>query len=524
LVPPGVEIPWILVDCGATKTRFTAFVGKTPYFSEYVSIGGDILTLELSRKLEITGDEAEKLKKEGVLKPKVKKVIQPFLTDLIKEFNSFKSTFYSHWGLTARGAVLTGGTSMMVGWKEWWNKKVDVDVMLAEPYIDFRSKIPELQLFINALGLAMKVESSDGRFGELLNDLDNEEKAALKKMELLLTVKSEDKEEKHGKTKEDKVMGKFEQFGKVVDFLLVSILVGGVGLFYLYKNGLISPLIKKERVDIGENGISLRDEIDVAGNFTVGKDQEVNGMILAKEYSQPIVLTASGIKGVDGYAEGDVVVYNTTDKSIKIVGNSRLVTKDNILFYTQKLVSVPAHGSATVRIKCSQKGGIGDIEPQRLDFPGLADFGGAIYAENKEKLEGGYVEVRYIQESDVSEGLSSGVKLVEEKFMDLGWEFSSEDYFLVDKPLKIEEKSNSCKEKEGVEGEKSECNALYEVKALIIKKEDFEKKMSKLLEESVKKGENPREYTLKSFKIEIVSYKEEEGKVDLKAEAFFKRK
>lgn len=522
LAPPDVEIPWILIDCGATKTRITAFKGRTPYLSTVVPMGGDCFTLELSKRLKLTGEKAEIIKKKALSSSEAKKTIEPLLKKIAREVNNFRSTVSSQFGFAPEGAILSGGSSMMDGWKAWWSDKLDIDCAVAVPYIKFFKKIPELPLYINAMGLAMKSTASDKlQYGVVVDAKLSEEVFSPPPS---VRSGSEEKSEAGQKAVEERK----NKLSKGLLFLLIFLvfLFFGGFLFYLYKRGLISFDTNVKKVDIGTGGASVREEIFVDSTFSVGPGQMVEGRILTQEITKEVTIYATGEKEVEGYASGRAIVYNNTDNAIRIVGNSRLLTKNNVLFYTKQLITVPAYGSVGVDIKAAEKGASGDIDPQRLDFPGLADFGGTIYAETKEKLTGGVQRIEYILSEDVKSGLSEAKKLVENSFQDLNWveKFDPTSEFLFQSLIDVSILSSNCKEEEGKETPESKCQAVFEVKALTLNSDSFKAKTDRLLEESAKEGEKAADYKLKSYTLEMVSYDAVNNKVDVKLHAIYTRK
>lgn len=108
-------------------------------------------------------------------------------------------------------------------------------------------------------------------------------------------------------------------------------------------------------------------------------------------------------------ARGSVVLINRTLDEQPIKERSRLITKDDQLFYLVKSATIPAGsggtiGSTTVEVEAAEAGTDGNIEPQRLDFAALDSSSRTlVYAEVRQALTGGAGEtVQVVKEEDLA--------------------------------------------------------------------------------------------------------------------------
>ncbi len=109
-------------------------------------------------------------------------------------------------------------------------------------------------------------------------------------------------------------------------------------------------------------------------------------------------------------AKGTVQLINKTFEKQLIKEGSRLVTKDNVLFYMQQATTIPAatpasSASVTVEVEAAESGEAGNIEPQTLNFAALdSSAQSVVYAQNDTALSGGTgEEVKVVKEMDLEQ-------------------------------------------------------------------------------------------------------------------------
>lgn len=138
------------------------------------------------------------------------------------------------------------------------------------------------------------------------------------------------------------------------------------------------------------------------GRIVSEEDRIIPIYPITLEYERTIKLSPTGriFKGTS--ATGKIILSNTTKDPWPIVANSRLQTKDGLVFLTRYFVTVPGGsasnpGKITVDVIARDKdatdifiGSRGNIGPSKFFFPALSKFNQAlIYGENKESFTGG---------------------------------------------------------------------------------------------------------------------------------------
>jgi len=173
--------PVLLIDLGATRSGFIVFSGHSLRFTSSIPVSSQSFTEIISKALGINLAEAERLKIEYGLQPKVKKskeifeALIPALTDLIeqiKRYFVYYQTHASHEHLPPNGKgvkkiFLCGGGANLKGLTNFLSSQLKIPVELGNPWInilaDPQRDIPKLPLpfekslgYTTALGLALR--------------------------------------------------------------------------------------------------------------------------------------------------------------------------------------------------------------------------------------------------------------------------------------------------------------------------------------------------------------------------------
>jgi hypothetical protein len=147
-----------------------------------------------------------------------------------------------------------------------------------------------------------------------------------------------------------------------------------------------------EKVEyLGEISVGLEDELIIAEVFQL-KEEETR------------IFSSSGKEKEEKKAQGTIKVYNNHSSSPQtLVANTRFISSDGKLFYSQERILVPGQrkegnrtlpGEATVEIKAAEAGQEYNIERKtKFSIPGLQGTAmySFVYAENLEPITGGYV-------------------------------------------------------------------------------------------------------------------------------------
>lgn len=157
----GAAIPktCCVVDMGAERTKIGIYSKRGLEYVHALDCAGELFTLEISKALELSKDQAEKLKREQGMEPvHLYALFGKVLVPIIEEIR----TALSYVGRTTGGAVssvvLVGGSAQLKGLAEYLGKELALPVSLGAPFIlsPADGANPEELHYIEAIGLALK--------------------------------------------------------------------------------------------------------------------------------------------------------------------------------------------------------------------------------------------------------------------------------------------------------------------------------------------------------------------------------
>jgi len=182
--------PLLLIDFGANRTGLMIFSGYSLRFTRAIPVSSREFTKTISQELNIPFQEAETLKikfglekeyrlkikngiKTEVTPGKILKIINPLLTNLVKEIKKcldYYQTHIHHEHLSPDGkeinkVLLCGGGANFKGLPEFLSLALKIPVELGDPWVNILKtplkEIPELSFeksltFTTALGLALR--------------------------------------------------------------------------------------------------------------------------------------------------------------------------------------------------------------------------------------------------------------------------------------------------------------------------------------------------------------------------------
>jgi len=154
-----------IADIGAESTTCSIVDKRIIRASHSFDTGGKKFTSAISKSLEIDTKEAEKIKKEeGVLgEEKVKSALLPLIDLIVEEIRRASENFYDEEKKKIEKIILTGGTSLMPGLKEYMESNLAIAVEIGNPFSgisypqELNGKIKKMSpLYATALGAGMR--------------------------------------------------------------------------------------------------------------------------------------------------------------------------------------------------------------------------------------------------------------------------------------------------------------------------------------------------------------------------------
>lgn len=180
-----------------------------------------------------------------------------------------------------------------------------------------------------------------------------------------------------------------------VSFVAATVVLLGVVLFVLSKKTTIMVVAKEDL-----KNVALTVPVTPGG----GGADSLTGEVKTVPFSWSHTYRPTGTKTIEGVAKGQVIIYNKTAATQPLIKNTRLLSKEGVLFRLRDRVVVPANGQITADVYADQSGAVGDIAQTTFTIPGLADDKQAvIYAESKGVMAGGSERVGVLSAGDIEQ-------------------------------------------------------------------------------------------------------------------------
>ena len=175
VVPEGDKHSYMIVDFGRTRTGIAVVSEGTVEFTSTILVGGDSLTEAIAKNMNISYDEAEKIKREkgisGITENEDLSLAMmsavSILRDEVAKQQTYWQTHNDDYGKkrpTIQKVYLCGGDSNLAGFAEYLAQGLSVSVELANTLVNVNTLdeyVPEVSFsdslrFATALGLALR--------------------------------------------------------------------------------------------------------------------------------------------------------------------------------------------------------------------------------------------------------------------------------------------------------------------------------------------------------------------------------
>ena len=164
--------PILVIDMGKDRTGFIIFKSPTVQFTASIPICGNSFNEVISKKLKISEEEADKIRKKCGLGlsdeyKNIYKIIQPSLYDMTKYINNLMDYYNEYFKSESDIAkiIICGGEAKMAGMNSFLSLRIKKEVEKGNPWINIISsedkKIPPISrdeslVFVTVLGLAIR--------------------------------------------------------------------------------------------------------------------------------------------------------------------------------------------------------------------------------------------------------------------------------------------------------------------------------------------------------------------------------
>jgi len=145
-------------------------------------------------------------------------------------------------------------------------------------------------------------------------------------------------------------------------------------------------------------------EMEIQFTAQLFLENSVQGEVLETVKEEQRKFEVQSVVKVDDYTEGEILLSNNTWINRTLVATTRFTTPEGLLFRSLETVVIPARGTATVRVKATEKGATYEVEPTTFDIPGLtsSSLKKNILAESTKKMTGGIRKAGIVTEADIA--------------------------------------------------------------------------------------------------------------------------
>ena len=163
---PNNQESYIILDIGEKVSNLAGVYKGNLVLNKSIDVAGSRFSRVIARALNISQQRAEQMKiKQGInIKPESlrQQVMHPLLDTIAGEIEKMSSTMSSEFSTKFQAVILSGGTSRMMGFKEYLEQKLERKVLRGNPWslVTYLPQIEKTLLslspnFGTAVGLAM---------------------------------------------------------------------------------------------------------------------------------------------------------------------------------------------------------------------------------------------------------------------------------------------------------------------------------------------------------------------------------
>ncbi len=181
-------------------------------------------------------------------------------------------------------------------------------------------------------------------------------------------------------------------------------------VLYLSVSKAIIDITPKEQVVSVEIPASVAVEVD--------EENEMPGYVFEKTItrSRTFTLPQEDSQPVEAKATGTVTLINEGTAPQALVGDTRLLSEEGILFRLDATTTVPAGGQVEARVSADQPGKGGEVGATQFTIPGLNEAKQKlVYAVSVDSMTGGVRYVRPLRQTDIDGAIEEMKKQLAEE-------------------------------------------------------------------------------------------------------------
>lgn len=153
-------------------------------------------------------------------------------------------------------------------------------------------------------------------------------------------------------------------------FILISLIITIILIFYSLSSAKITVFIPTQSTTVSK-------EFTVSANPEKNNSFSIGGQILEQEISDTLAVRPTKTESKEQMLSGLITIVNNTAKDQPLVAGTRLLSEKDILFRTEKTITVLARQSVQVEAKADDAAAGPVLAPQKFTivalWPGLQD-------------------------------------------------------------------------------------------------------------------------------------------------------
>ncbi len=238
----------------------------------------------------------------------------------------------------------------------------------------------------------------------------------------------------------------------------------------------------------------------------------------AKEVSDSF--SATGTSETATKARGTVTVFNKYNDGQILVENTRFLSADSKLFYSQERITVPAGGTTEVEVVAAEAGPSYNIKPTTFSVPGLLGSPRytSVYAESEENMQGGSEgEVAVVTEEDIERAKEKLIQKAETEFANEFLATADSSFTALPDSVEVEIVESSSSAEAGTAVSDFSVTLEVEGRALAYNEEEAQKLVEMWLKEKKGQGEFLKEGS-RVVNVSVAGDDVQSGRIELKME------
>jgi len=221
-----------------------------------------------------------------------------------------------------------------------------------------------------------------------------------------------------------------------------SLILGGLIIIAILGLGMLSLInFSSAIIRISPHQESINIDSPIGGFKAVKGGSDLAFEIMQFEHEDTQTVQATGISNEGQKARGEIVIYNDSSVSQKLVSQTRFQTSDGKIYRIQEPIIAPANGSVEATVYADKPGPEYNIGFADFTIPGLKGTNRyeKIYGRSKTEIKGGSMGIVFFVSNEDIKNIRNNLKQKIENYLrEIASKQKPADYLLYQEALKID--------------------------------------------------------------------------------------